>query len=95
MGPQRSPFSLKPNVNFLNRRSEVTSVLPNNGSTETIDAIAENEHVLLALANPPVSGLLPPTSQVSESEADLFGEDSNSKYKILPHPSKKSKLVSI
>lgn len=36
------PFSLKPNVDFSNQPSEVTSVLPNNRSMETIDTIAES-----------------------------------------------------
>ena len=78
------PFSLPPGVDFVNRPSQVTSVFNQNASSETQDAMAETS----MLNNRP-------TRSVSESEQDIFGEDSDADIEILPSPSKKQGLASI
>ena len=85
------PFSLQPNVNFLNQPSQIKSVLDLDATMETEDANAETGPTRVMHA----SSIRRPARSVSESEQDLFGEDSDNNIEILPSPSKKQGLASI
>ena len=85
------PFSLPPGVNFLNQPSQVTSVFDQNANMETDHATLETGPT--RCMNPSI--MQRPARSVSESEQDLFGEDSEDNIEILPSSSKTQDLASI
>ena len=85
------PYSLPPGVDFINRPIQVTSVLNDNANSESHTTVSEARPTRCML----VSCNSRPTRSVSESEQDLFGEDSDEDVEILPPPPKKQGLASI
>ena len=87
-----------PNVDFLTRPTEVSTVsaiAETDASTEASDEIQERPSFFVAPTDPrlPRRSLL--ARSVSESEADLFGEDSDSEVEILPSPRKRQHLETV